>query len=185
MSREMAGHVVAQLQKTFTRNFPKAGIEKIWPEMLKESPKAMEAAFDYFALNSAFLPSPAILLARVQIEGKRIRSENTVKAEREEKTKEVPSDGTALERAARDEHAMFAIQGIHLMRRNDKTLEEKLEFFRVMEERYPGRGWGKAGVGRQKDQLKDDKRPHWRDIAEASPQFQRSYQMERERKGLV
>ena len=159
MNREMALHVISELQKSFTRNFPKAGIEKIWPDLLKEPPKAMEAAFDFFALNSAFLPSPSIFLARVQTEGKRIRSEQTVKAERMEKEKEPWTDGNALERAARDEHAKYALQGINMMRRTDKTRDEKLDFFRVMEERYPGRGWGKAGAELQRYWAKV--RPHW------------------------
>lgn len=184
MSRETAVFVIAQMEKTFRRNFPRKGLEDINAALLKEPAKAIEAAGDHFAIHSAFLPSAAIFLAKVQAEGKRIRSEQTVKAERDEKAKETWSDGTALERAARDEHAKFALQGINLQRRSDKTDAEKLEFFRIMEDRYPGRGWGMAGVGRQKEMEREGKRSHWRDISETSPQFQRSYQLERERKGL-
>jgi hypothetical protein len=36
------------------------------------------------------------------------------------------------------------------MRRSDKTHDEKLDFFKVMESRYPGRGWGKEGASLQR-----------------------------------
>ena len=183
MSRDMAKYLVEQLEKNFSRKFPKAGIEKVWPDMLKESSQAMEAAFDYFALNSAFLPSPAMLLSKVQAEGKRIRMEQTVQAERAEKAKEIASDGNALERAARDEHAKFAIQGIAMMRRTDKTDTEKLEFFRIMDERYPRFGWAKYGMLFQKDREFQKTRPHWRDVNEASVQFQMNYRAEQEKEG--
>lgn len=184
MSRETAKYVVEQLEKTYSRKFPKAGIEKIWPDLLKENPKAMEAAFDYFALNSAFLPSPALLLSRVQGEGRVIRQKATLAAESAEKAKEIPSDGNALERAARDEHAKLALQGLTLIRRNDKTWDEKLEFFKLMDTRYPNFGWALAGMELKKHLDKDAKREHWRDVAEASPVFQQSYRQERERQAL-
>lgn len=52
--------------------------------------------------------------------------------------------------AQKEEHAKYAMMGMELMRRDDKTQEEKLDFFRVMESRYPGIGWGKAGASLQK-----------------------------------
>jgi hypothetical protein len=52
--------------------------------------------------------------------------------------------------AMRDEHAKMAGQVMNQMWRGDKTPEEKLELFRVMEERYPGVGWGMEGVSLQK-----------------------------------
>lgn len=84
-SIEAAKFIIAQLQKEYKREFNKAAVQKIFPDLVKEPHKAMEAAFDHFILNSAYLPSPAQLLAKVQAEGKRIRMEET--KEREESWK--------------------------------------------------------------------------------------------------
>jgi len=48
--------------------------------------------------------------------------------------------------AQKDQHAKYAAMGMQLMKRDDKTQEEKLEFFKTMDDKYPGIGWGIEGM---------------------------------------
>ncbi|CAK0754994.1 hypothetical protein CCP3SC15_2010002 [Gammaproteobacteria bacterium] len=158
MSVETAQFVISNLAKNYGKNFPKAGIEKIWPDLVKEPAKAMESAFDFLVMNKAYLPTPQELLQRVQHEAKEIRKEEARIREAEwTATKE---EGSNLFDAARDEHAKAALMCLTAMQSN-KSPEEKLKFFRMMEDRYPGRGWGLAGISQQKWYGHQATREHW------------------------
>lgn len=62
--------------------------------------------------------------------------------------------------AQQEEHAKFAMMGLALMRRDDKTREEKLDFFRTMEGRYPGVGWGREGASLKRFWEREGKSHH-------------------------
>lgn len=146
MSKEMATQVVVELKGQFKKSFPEAGMKLVWSDLVAAQDMALAGAFDYFVLNNRF-PSPQQLKDQVAIETKKLAAEQSARREKEwEAKKEKRNDPDHLKIAARDEHAKFALQGIALMRRTDKTREEKLDFFRMMDDRYPGVGWGIEGA---------------------------------------
>ena len=146
MSKEMAARVVTMLKEQFKKSFPEAGMRLIWPEIVKAEDKAIEGAYDYFVINNRF-PSPQQLKDQVAVESKRL---GLVRSDRRESEwnnqKEKRGEGPRLELSARDEHAKAAVMCIKTMYRPDKTRGEKLELFKVMDDQYPGIGWGVEGM---------------------------------------
>jgi hypothetical protein len=116
MKKEFLEHSLKELQKTFSKIFLKSALEKISPLLLKEPDRAMELAFDYFILNSAFLPSPAQLLERVQMEGRNLRMEQgkRIEDEQRQRKREEIEQGSILTRKfgsqmGRDWQALMAV----------------------------------------------------------------------------
>lgn len=191
MSAEMATSAVRALVDNFKRNFPKDGMKAIWPELIRQPEKAIAAAVDSICLNRSSIPSPAQFLEAVKNESKLIAAKETRQREIEwaetkggETPEQIRKQGSIFTREQSDAHGRHALQALRLMM-SPASREDKLECFRVMESQYPGVGWALEGMRLEKELARNDKKPHWRDVSEASPQFQRSYQLERERKGLV
>lgn len=141
-SIDAAKFIIAQLQKEYKRDFNKAAVDKIFPELVKEPHKAMEIAFDHFILNSAYLPSPAQLLTKVQAEGKRIRLDEA--REREEKWKKEKGEdehgrvegSTFLSKQQRDEYAQRGLMMVKLAITSGQS-RELMEGCLVMASTYP------------------------------------------------
>lgn len=157
MSVDMAHHILGLLAKQYGRNFPKEGVQRVWPDLVKQPDKAMEAAYDWFVVNSTYLPSPAKLLEQVQKEAKRIYAEEAKTREQEwarqkggETRRELERSGSVFSREQSTAHGRHAIEAIRLML-SDASRSDKLECYRVMEANYPGVGWGLTGARQQKE----------------------------------
>lgn len=191
MSEEMAKQAVKVLAENYKRHFPADGMKAIWQELSKQPDDAIAAAVDNIVLNSTYLPSPAQLLEKVKTESKLVAAKESRQRElewAEKKGGETPEQirraGSIFTTEQQDAHARHAVQAVRLML-SPAARADKLECFRQMDKSYPGIGWAMEGMRREKDIVRNDKRPHWRDVAEASPQFQLNYQREQERKGLL
>lgn len=189
MSQQMASEVVKRLKAQFGKSFPEAGMKLIWKELCEANDKALEDAFDFFVLNNRF-PSPQQLKDQVTTHSKLIAAKAAADREDEwNKTKggatrkELERSGSIFTAEQRDEHGKAASMCLVAMG-SDRSRKAKLEFFRMMEDRYPGIGWGMEGVRLQKHWDRQDTRPHWRDVSETSLQFQMNYRAEQERKNL-
>jgi len=147
-----------QVKKSF-----ESAYNEIWNDMLLVPEGALVPALKRLKTMTNYLPSAEKVLLIFQAEGKHHArdAENQRTAEWDKtkgygdlryRSKSQPEEVklTAVQIVARDEHAKFAIQGFAMMSRRDKTPAEKLEFFKAMELRYPGFGWGTEGIAQQK-----------------------------------
>jgi len=182
MSEEMATRAVKVLVENFKRNFPKDGMKAIWSELVKQPEKAIEAAVNSICLNSSYLPAPAMLLEKVKTEAKMMaakaakeREEEWAKEKGGGSRKDMEHSGSIFTAEQQDAHGRHSLQAIRLML-GSASRKDKLECFKVMDQQYPGVGWAMEGMRLQKEWERLDKRPHWRDVSEASPQFQASYE---------
>lgn len=141
-----------QVMKGFNK-----GIDVIWPELLEIHDGAYEPALKRLKIETNSLPTVDRVKSILVVEGKKAMLADADHREREwnkskgkkgvgGKPEEVDAVACRLAIAARDEHAHFACEGIALMRRPDKTREQKLEFFKLMDDQYPGIGWGIEGM---------------------------------------
>ena len=145
-----------QVMKGFER-----AINAVWLELCSVHDAAYEPALKRLKIETNTLPTVERVRSVFEVEGKKAMLKDSDYRDREwGKTKEDnprreagrPEEVslTAVQIIARDEHARCALQGFAMMQRSDKTHKEKLEFFKLMESRYPGIGWGKEGASWQK-----------------------------------
>jgi hypothetical protein len=103
--RDFLLHTITSLETEFKRQMPKEGKRKIWPELMKESDQAVSTAYDWFILNSAYLPSPAQFLAKITEEGRKIRLQEAKQREEEiERNKPKRDEGTFLSKPQKLEY---------------------------------------------------------------------------------
>lgn len=110
-AKELLIHTIAELERQFKREMPKEGKRRIWPDLLKEPDKALEATYDYYLLHSAYLPSPAQFLAKVQEEGRKLRmAEAKQREEDHDRQKPKRTEDTFLTREQQTEYGKRCLQ---------------------------------------------------------------------------
>ncbi|QXE85988.1 hypothetical protein KP003_16735 [Geomonas nitrogeniifigens] len=156
MSAEVAKHAVKTLTAQFKKQFTEKGMRDIWPELIAQPDKAIEAAVDGICLTMSYLPPPDRLLERVKQEAKKIANEQAKQREDEWNKQKGGSNRTELDkqpnifsREMSDMHGKHAIQALKLML-TDQPESVKLDCLRAMETSYPGVGYGKAGIELQR-----------------------------------
>ena len=142
--------------------------------------RAYDPALRRLKTETLNLPNPDRVRTILMDETKKVRVKDSDQRDREwTKTKEPRqtsggmkpvSELTTAQLVARDEHAKAALMCLRSMQ-TDLPPDKKLEFFMMMEQRYPGIGWGSALIDQQKWYKRKATRPHWRPISEASLQF--------------
>lgn len=169
-----------QVQKSFD-----AAFNVIFADLLTIHEDAIEPALKRLKTSTNYLPSAEKVLQAFKAEGKEVAKNATSRREEAWNRQKGGADRRELDKAGSffstqekaDEHAMAGMMCLKAQM-TDKSHTDKLEFFKLMENRYPGIGWGLAGIDQQKWYEKQKARPHWRPIDEASPQFQLKHGLE-------
>jgi len=150
-----------QVKKSF-----ESAYNEIWNDMLLVPEGALVPALKRLKTMTNYLPSAEKVLLIFQAEGKHHArdAENQRTAEWDKtkgygdpryRSKSQPEEAklTVAQVIARDEHAKLAVGGFRLLERGGRSVEarkQQLEFFRLMDSRYPNAGWAKEGLEQQK-----------------------------------
>lgn len=168
MSVDMVHYVLDGLVKQYKRQFPKEGIQKVFPDLVKQPDKALEAAYDWFVLNSAYLPSPAKLLEQVDKEAKRIRLEEAKQRDQEwnrEKGGETRGQrdkaGSIFSAEQSSKHAQFSLLMIKGLISGKMDRAMFLEGFKEADKMFLGMDWALNGMQLDKHWKQQAERLHW------------------------
>jgi predicted dienelactone hydrolase len=105
MNNEFARSVVMMLEKEKGHKFGKEALSKIKDDLMKESDKAAELAYDRMILHFSGLPSAAKFLEIVQEEGRKLKMAEAKKNEEVyERNKPKRGESTFLSREQQTEH---------------------------------------------------------------------------------
>ena len=150
-----------QVKKSF-----ESAYNEIWNDLLLIPEGALEPALKRLKTMTNYLPSAEKVLIIFQAEGKHFARETEKQRTAEwDKTKgygdprgrgkDTPEEVklTAVQMVARGEHAKLALNGFRILERGGKSEEarqKQLEFFKLMDSRYPNAGWAVEGLDQQK-----------------------------------
>jgi hypothetical protein len=142
--------------KVYSGIYHKDAIDVVMPELIKEPSRALGRAYERIITETAgrTLPSLAAVLKVTQEEGRKIRQQeaNARDEEWRKRKQEFKEAPPIEERKQFDQYGKDAVTALKMMRtspplgvtdRDHRLL--KLENFRKMDERYPGRGWAYEG----------------------------------------